>query len=118
MCVPSSPCSRSIAPPSSARPDSPSSSTLGAAMRGYNFTERVRKVLALAREESFRLHHEYVGTEHILLGIIREGGGVATAALQGLDVDITKIPEAIDNLVKRGTGAAPGPDLPYTTRAK
>ena len=46
-------------------------------MNGYNFTERVRKVLAMAREEAARLHHEYVGTEHILLGLIREGEGVA-----------------------------------------
>ena len=58
-------------------------------MRGFNFTERVRKVLAMAREEAFRLKHEYVGTEHILLGLIREGEGVAAAVLQqpaeGLD---------------------------------
>src|SRR5450759_2054638 len=46
-------------------------------MNGYNFTERVRKVLAMAREEAARLHHEYVGTEHILLGLIREGGDAA-----------------------------------------
>ena len=50
-------------------------------MNGYNFTERVRKVLAMAREEAARLHHEYVGTEHILLGLIREGEGVAAAVL-------------------------------------
>ena len=49
------------------------------AMNGYNFTERVRKVLAMAREEAVRLHHEYVGTEHILLGLIREREGVAAA---------------------------------------
>ena len=47
-------------------------------MNGYNFTERVRKCLQLARVEAGELHHEYVGTEHILLGILREGGGVAT----------------------------------------
>ena len=46
-------------------------------MNGYNFTDRVRKVLQMAREEAARLHHEYVGTEHILLGLIREGEGVA-----------------------------------------
>ena len=50
-------------------------------MNGYNFTERVRKVLAMAREEAARLRHEYVGTEHILLGLIREGEGVAAAVL-------------------------------------
>jgi len=43
----------------------------------YNFTDRVRKVLAMAREEAVRLQHDYVGTEHILLGLIREGDGVA-----------------------------------------
>ena len=54
-------------------------------MNGYNFTERVRKVLAMAREEAARLHHEYVGTEHILLGLIREGEGVA-ATVTGTSV--------------------------------
>ncbi|HKW48504.1 MAG TPA: Clp protease N-terminal domain-containing protein, partial [Gemmatimonadaceae bacterium] len=48
----------------------------------YNFSERARSVLALAREESARLQHEYVGTEHIMLGLIREGGGVAATVLQ------------------------------------
>ena len=57
-------------------------------MNGYNFTERVRKVLAMAREEAARLHHEYVGTEHILLGLLREGDGVAARVLKNLDVDI------------------------------
>jgi len=57
-------------------------------MNGYNFTERVRKVLQMAREEAQRLHHEYVGTEHILLGLIREGEGVAAAVLQNLSVDL------------------------------
>src|SRR3569833_1155177 len=51
-------------------------------MNGYNFTERVRKVLAMAREEAARLRHEYVGTEHILLCLIREGEGVAATVLQ------------------------------------
>ena len=46
----------------------------------YNFTDRVRKVLAMAREEAIRLQHDYVGTEHILLGLIREGEGVAAVA--------------------------------------
>ena len=50
-------------------------------MNGYNFTERVRKVLAMAREEAARLHHEYVGTEHILLGLLREGHGVGAQVI-------------------------------------
>src|SRR5919198_3867 len=57
-------------------------------MNGYNFTDRVRKVLQMAREEAARLHHEYVGTEHILLGLIREGEGVAAAVLTNLNVDL------------------------------
>jgi ATP-dependent Clp protease ATP-binding subunit ClpC len=53
-------------------------------MNGYNFTERVGRSSQMAREEAARLHHEYVGTEHILLGLIREGEGVAAAVLQNL----------------------------------
>ena len=52
----------------------------------YNFTDRVRKVLAMAREEAIRLQHDYVGTEHILLGLIREGEGVAAAVLTPPDI--------------------------------
>src|SRR6476660_9814343 len=88
-------------------------------MNGYNFTERVRKVLAMAREEAARLHHEYVGTEHILLGLIREGEGVAAAVLQNLSVDLDEIQQKIEDTVKKGkAAAATGPDLPYTSRAK
>ncbi|MDQ6717608.1 MAG: ATP-dependent Clp protease ATP-binding subunit [Gemmatimonadota bacterium] len=88
-------------------------------MNGYNFTERVRKVLAMAREEAQRLKHEYVGTEHILLGLIREGEGVAAAVLQNLNVDLDEIQQKIEETVKKGkAAAATGPDLPYTSRAK
>jgi len=88
-------------------------------MNGYNFTERVRKVLAMAREEAARLHHEYVGTEHILLGLIREGEGVAAAVLQNLSVDLEEVQQKIEETVKKGKAAqATGPDLPYTSRAK
>jgi ATP-dependent Clp protease ATP-binding subunit ClpA len=88
-------------------------------MNGYNFTERVRKVLALAREESSNLHHEYVGTEHILLGLIDEGDGVAATALQNLSVDLDELKFGIEQIVKRGNARKQtGPDLPYTSRAK
>jgi len=88
-------------------------------MNGYNFTERVRKVLAMAREEAARLRHEYVGTEHILLGLIREGEGVAAAVLQNLNVDLDDIQQRIEETVKQGKATqATGPDLPYTSRAK
>ena len=75
-------------------------------MNGYNFTERVRKVLQMAREEAARLHHEYVGTEHILLGLIREGEGVAAAVLQNLNVDLDEIQQKIEETVKKGKAAA------------
>ena len=88
-------------------------------MNGYNFTERVRKVLQMAREEAQRLHHEYVGTEHILLGLIREGEGVAAAVLQNLNVDLDEVQQKIEETVKKGKAVqATGPDLPYTSRAK
>jgi ATP-dependent Clp protease ATP-binding subunit ClpC len=88
-------------------------------MNGYNFTDRVRKVLQMAREEAARLHHEYVGTEHILLGLIREGEGVAAAVLTNLNVDLDEIQQRIEETVKKGKAPAPeGPDLPYTSRAK
>ena len=88
-------------------------------MNGYNFTDRVRKVLQMAREEAARLHHEYVGTEHILLGLIREGEGVAAAVLTNLAVDLEEIQQKIEETVKKGkAGTVTGPDLPYTSRAK
>ncbi len=89
-------------------------------MNGYNFTDRVRKVLQMAREEAARLHHEYVGTEHILLGLIREGEGVAAAVLTNLNVDLDEIQQKIEETVKKGKApaAAGPPDLPYTSRAK
>src|SRR5205814_1760515 len=88
-------------------------------MNGYNFTDRVRKVLQMAREEAARLHHEYVATEHILPGLIREGEGVAAAVLTNLNVDLEEIQQKIEETVKKGkAAAAAGPDLPYTSRAK
>jgi ATP-dependent Clp protease ATP-binding subunit ClpC len=88
-------------------------------MNGYNFTERVRKVLTMTREEAARLHNEYVGTEHILLGLIREGEGVAAAVLNNLSVDLDEVQQKIEETVKKGKSApTAGTELPYTTRAK
>src|ERR1019366_1826759 len=73
----------------------------------------------MAREEAARLHHEYVGTEHILLGLIREGEGVAAAVLTNLGVELEEIQQKIEETVKKGkAAAAAGPELPYTSRAK
>ena len=88
-------------------------------MHGYNFTERVRKVLAQARVEATALHHEYVGTEHILIAIARETEGVATSVLHALGVRGDAIIERVHQIVKRGTSDRPhGTDLPYTSRGK
>src|SRR5687768_5986877 len=88
-------------------------------MNGYNFTERVRKVLQFAREEALALRHEYVGTEHILLGLCRDGGGVAAAALQDLNVNSEDVRDSILKVIKPGvTGSHMPVDLPYTIRAK
>jgi ATP-dependent Clp protease ATP-binding subunit ClpA len=87
-------------------------------MNGYNFTDRVRKVLQIAREEAARLQHEYVGTEHILLAILREGEGVAAATLINLGVKFDEVTSYVNNSVKKGTHRSNSPDLPYTSRAK
>jgi ATP-dependent Clp protease ATP-binding subunit ClpC len=84
----------------------------------YNFTDRVRKVLAMAREEAIRLQHDYVGTEHILLGLIREGEGVAAAVLTNLNVDLEQIHERIEEAVRKGKATIALGELPYTSRAK
>jgi ATP-dependent Clp protease ATP-binding subunit ClpC len=89
------------------------------AMHGYNFTEHVRKVLANARNEAARLHHEYVGTEHLLMSIARTSDGVAGAVLDGLDVSRDAIIATLESTVAPGRGTEDvGPDLPYTSRAK
>ena len=88
-------------------------------MNGYNFTERVRMVLAAARDESARLHHEYVGTEHILFALLRVDDGVATAVLANLNIDVGGVRQMLDHVVVQGKQGKPaGVDLPYTSRAK
>ncbi|HBV06017.1 MAG TPA: NDP-hexose 4-ketoreductase [Gemmatimonadetes bacterium] len=84
----------------------------------YNFTDRVRKVLAMAREEAIRLQHDYVGTEHLLLGLIREGEGVAAVVLQNLNVDLEQISERVEESVREGKATIALGELPYTSRAK
>jgi ATP-dependent Clp protease ATP-binding subunit ClpC len=87
-------------------------------MNGYNFTERVRKVLAMAREEADHLRHEYVGTEHLLLGLLREGEGIAAMVLENLGVDFDEVRVRIEEIVQKGKSGTRGADLPYTSRAK
>src|SRR5688500_12087924 len=86
---------------------------------GYNFTEQVRKILALARQEADGLRHEYVGTEHILRGVLGGGGGGAAAVLGNLGVSSNGIRQKIEETVSAGRAdTRNSPDLPYTTRAK
>ena len=84
----------------------------------YNFTDRVRTVLSMAREEAIRLQHDYVGTEHILLGLIKEGDGVAAAVLTKLNVDLDQIHERVEEAVRKGKATIALGELPYTSRAK
>jgi ATP-dependent Clp protease ATP-binding subunit ClpA len=87
-------------------------------MNGYNFTDRVRKVLQIAREEAARMQHGYVGTEHILLAILHEGEGVAAATLINLGVNFDEVTQHVHNTVKKGDYRGDTHDLPYTSRAK
>ncbi len=82
------------------------------------FTERVRKVIYLARDEANRLQHDYIGTEHLLLGIVREGEGIAARVLQKLDLDFDQIQSAIENMVKPSGGTLTLGEIPLTPRAK
>ncbi|MGG3449712.1 MULTISPECIES: ATP-dependent protease ATP-binding subunit ClpC [Bacillaceae] len=80
------------------------------------FTERAQKVLALAQEEAIRLGHSNIGTEHILLGLVREGEGIAAKALYGLGLSAEKIQEEVEELIGKGDGASK--TVHYTPRAK
>ncbi|MFO7263038.1 MAG: ATP-dependent Clp protease ATP-binding subunit ClpC [Bacillaceae bacterium G1] len=80
------------------------------------FTERAQKVLGLAQEEALRLGHHNTGTEHILLGLIREEEGIAARALKGLGLSLEKIRSEVESLIGRGEGQTP--PIPYTPRAK
>ena len=66
------------------------------------FTDRARKVMQLANQEAQRFNHEYIGTEHILLGLVKEGTGVAANVLKNLDVDLRKIRLEVEKLVQSG----------------
>jgi ATP-dependent Clp protease ATP-binding subunit ClpA len=88
-------------------------------MNGFNFTEGIRRTLGMAREEAARLHHEYVGCEHILLGMLKRDDGVAIAVLDELGIDRDALKASIEQIVKEGKASeTTGPDLPYTNRAK
>ena len=82
------------------------------------FTDRARKVMALANQEAQRFNHEYIGTEHVLLGLVKEGSGVGPNVLKNLDVDLRKVRLEVEKLVKAGPEMVTMGRLPQTPRAK
>src|SRR5262245_42722533 len=82
------------------------------------FTDRARKVMQLANQEAQRLYHEYIGTEHILLGLIKEGSGVAANVLKNLDIDLRKMRLEVEKLVLWGPDMVSLGKLPQTPRTK
>ncbi len=82
------------------------------------FTDRARKVMALANQEAQRFNHEYIGTEHVLLGLVKEGSGVGANVLKNLDVDLRKVRLEVEKLVKSGPDMVTMGKLPQTPRAK
>src|SRR4030081_3281547 len=81
------------------------------------FTERARKVLTLAQEEAQRFNHNYIGTEHLLLGLVREGEGVAARVLWDMGVELAKIRNAVEFIIGRGERQVMG-EIGLTPRAK
>ena len=83
-----------------------------------NFTPRAQQVLALARKEADRFHHNYVGTEHVLLGLIKLGQGVAVSVLQKMGLDLETVRSAVEKQVGTGQETKPAGNIPYTPRVK
>jgi len=82
------------------------------------FTDRAKKVMNLARQEAQRFNHEYLGTEHILLGLVQEGSGVAANVLKQMQIDLDKIRVEVEKIVKTGPSMVTMGQLPFTPRAK
>ncbi len=82
------------------------------------FTERAKKVINLAREEAARLGHDYIGTEHLLLGLIKEGGGVATAVIENLGLDLERLKMEVEKSISMGGGTLTLGEVPFTSSAK
>jgi ATP-dependent Clp protease ATP-binding subunit ClpC len=82
------------------------------------FTDRARKVMQLANQEAQRFNHEYIGTEHILLGLVKEGSGVAANVLKNLDIDLRRIRLEVEKIVQAGPDMVTMGKLPQTPRAK
>ena len=81
------------------------------------FTDRARRVVVLAQEEARMLNHNYIGTEHILLGLIHEGEGVAAKALEALNISLEAVRAQVEEIIGQGQ-QAPSGHIPFTPRAK
>ncbi len=82
------------------------------------FTDRAKKVMSFARQEAMKFNHEYIGTEHILLGLVQEGSGVAANVLKNMSIDLEKIRHEVEKIVKTGPSMVTMGQLPFTPRAK
>ena len=82
------------------------------------FTDRAKKIMQLSNQEAQRFNHEYVGTEHLLLGVIKEGSGVGANVLKNLDIDLRKVRLEVEKLVQSGPDMVTMGKLPQTPRAK
>ncbi|MBL8756564.1 MAG: ATP-dependent Clp protease ATP-binding subunit [Planctomycetes bacterium] len=82
------------------------------------FTDRAKKVMSFARQEAMKFNHEYIGTEHILLGLVQEGSGVAANVLKHMTIDLEKIRHEVEKIVKTGPSMVTMGQLPFTPRAK
>jgi ATP-dependent Clp protease ATP-binding subunit ClpC len=81
------------------------------------FTDRARRVVVLAQEESRRLDHNYIGTEHILLGLIREGEGIAAKTLESLEISLEAVRQKVEDIIGHGK-KTPSGHIPFTPRSK
>jgi ATP-dependent Clp protease ATP-binding subunit ClpC len=81
------------------------------------FTDRARRVVVLAQEEARMLNHNYIGTEHVLLGLVREGEGIAAQALESLEISLEAVRQQVERIIGRGQQASSG-HIPFTPRAK
>ncbi len=82
------------------------------------FTDRARKIISLAQKEAERFKHDYIGTEHLLLGLVKEGSGVAVTALNNLGIDVEKVRREVEKLVAPAEKPGPSGPLPFTPQAK
>ena len=83
-----------------------------------NFSDRLQDVIRLSREEAIRLGHDYIGTEHLLLGIIREGEGVAIRIFNNLGVDAQQIKKTIEDTIRQSGGTLTVGNIPLTKQAE